>query len=130
LPVVPRDYTHQPRRVALVEDNAEVAAALVYALATVGHSVVASASYSDILHRLGAMPPDIVITDYRLAGGETGFDVIALLRLRFGSHLPALIITGDTDPAVIRRMSTQRISVQHKPLDLDRLRKKIAELTA
>jgi signal transduction histidine kinase len=130
LPVAPPEYAHRPRRIALVEDNAEVAAALVYALTTVGHSVVASASYSDILPRLGALRPDIVISDYRLAGGETGIDVVALFRLRFGSHLPALIITGDTDPAVIRRMAMQRISVQHKPLDLDRLRKKIAELTA
>lgn len=130
LPAVARDYTHQPRRIALIEDNAEVAAALVCALTTVGHTVMASPSYSEILHRLGAMRPDIVISDYRLAGGVTGFDVITLLRLRFGSHLPALIITGDTDPAVIRQMATQGISVQHKPLDLDSLREKIAELTA
>ncbi len=126
----PRSYADRPLRIALVEDNAEVAVAMAYALSSVGHSVVAAASRTELLERLADAEPDIIVSDYRLAGDEDGLAVIGALRSRFGATLPALIITGDTDPAVIRRMSEQRISVQHKPLNLEALRSRIAALTA
>ena len=85
-------------------------------------------SFSELLPLLDNVAPDIVISDYRLAGEETGFDVIDLLRAAFDEGLPAIIITGDTDPAVIRRMAEKGISVQHKPLDLKVLSERIAEL--
>lgn len=125
-----RSYVHRPLRIALIEDNAEVAAALSYALASVGHQVVAAASRPELLALLEGRAPDIIVSDYRLAGAEDGLAVISALRREFSTGLPALIITGDTDPAVIRRMSEQRISVQHKPLNLETLRQRIAALTA
>lgn len=79
---------------------------------------------------LGDVPPDVVISDYRLAENEDGYDVINRLRQRFGRDLPALIITGDTDPAIIRRMADDLISVMHKPLEMETLREKLAGLTA
>lgn len=130
VPAAPRFYAHRPLRIALVEDNAEVAMALSYALSAVGHHVVAASSRAELLLRLDGVAPDIAVSDYRLGGGEDGFDVISALRGAFGAELPALVITGDTDPAVIRRMTEQRISVQHKPLDLNALRTRIAALTA
>jgi hypothetical protein len=40
-----------------------------------------------------------------------------------------VLITGDTDPQVLRSMSRRGIAVQHKPLELDRLLNCLAELT-
>ncbi len=128
--VEPRRYTHRPLRIALVEDNDDVATALSYALTQIGHQVVAAASRAELLPRLDGAAPDIVISDYRLAGAEDGFAVIGALRAAFGDKLPAIIITGDTAPAVIRRMAEQGIRVQHKPFELDALRLRIADLTA
>jgi signal transduction histidine kinase/CheY-like chemotaxis protein len=122
-------YAHRPQRIALIEDNAEVATALSYALTAVGHEVVCAASVSEVLRLLAGTAPDIVVSDYRLTGDENGCDAIAVLREEFGRHLPALIITGDTDPAVIHSIVAAKISIQHKPLDLDALRSRIAELT-
>ena len=127
-PVVQDLHPHRPLRIALVDDNADVAAALDVALTSIGHQVVWALSFSELLPLLDNVAPDIVISDYRLAGEETGFDVIDLLRAAFDEGLPAIIITGDTDPAVIRRMAEKGISVQHKPLDLKVLSERIAEL--
>jgi two-component system, sensor histidine kinase len=127
-PAFRHTYTHRPLRIALVEDNVEVALALTHSLTGAGHEVVAAASRKELWPRLNGTAPDIVISDYRLAGSETGFDVIASLRTAFGSELPALLITGDTDPGVIRRMAAERIRVQHKPLDLEALLSRIADL--
>jgi PAS domain S-box-containing protein len=129
-PVVEAPYIHQPLKIALVEDNVDVAKAMVYALTDIGHQVITGASSAELLSRLEETPPDLLISDYRLSENENGFNVIAALRAHFAKKLPALIMTGDTDPEVIRRMAREQIVVLHKPLDLNVLRLKIAELTA
>jgi signal transduction histidine kinase/CheY-like chemotaxis protein len=123
-------FVHRPACIALAENTALVRDALVYSLEAVGHRVIAAASGSELIGRLGGRAPDLVISDYRLGEHETGFDVICTLKATFGEHLPGIIITGDTDPAIIRSMVDRGIVVYHKPLELGLLRASIAALTA
>lgn len=113
--------------VAVVDDNPAVLKALVRSMESAGHRVTGAASGKDLLARLAAHRPDIVICDYRLAGAETGFDVIAAARKKFGEGLPAVIITGDTDPELMRKMVEKGIIIQHKPVQLDDLQARIEE---
>ena len=46
--------------------------------------------------------PDALIVDYRLAEPMSGLQVIDTLRRRFGRQLPALIITGTPNLALLR----------------------------
>jgi DNA-binding NarL/FixJ family response regulator len=71
-----------------------------------------------------------VVSDFRLAGGQTGLDVIAAARAAFGPQLPALLITGDTDPNLMRGMSEHGIPIQHKPLAPDALLAAIEQVIA
>ena len=116
-------------RIALVEDNRLVREALVTALQESGHHVVSAASGDELLAALGHRPPDAIVSDYRLSKGLTGFDAIAALRARFGPALPAIIISGDTDPALLRRMTRHGIVVLHKPLDLEELQAYLDDMT-
>ncbi len=113
--------------VAVVDDNPVVLRALVRSMESAGHRVTGAASGNDLLCRLNARPPDIVMCDYRLAGAETGFDVIAAARRKFGEGLPAVIITGNTDPDLMHRMMDKGIVIQHKPVQLDDLQARIRE---
>lgn len=108
-------------RIALVEDHPLVRKALSESLRMVGYQLVAAASLSALLAELDGLVPDVVISDYRLAQGETGFDVITALRERFRTELPAILITGDTAPALLRSMTNRGINVLHKPIELDAL---------
>jgi len=108
-------------RVALVEDNTMVRQAFAHALKEAGHQVIAAASGAALLAQLDGVPPDILVSDYRLAQGETGFDMIAAARAAVKMELPAIMITGDTDPQLLRRMANQGIVVLHKPVDLETL---------
>lgn len=117
-------------RIAVVEDNSLVRDAMVHALQELGHQVVAAASGGALMAELGPWPPDIVVSDYRLAHGETGFDVITAVRKAMGADLPAIIITGDTDPKLIASMSGRGIAVLHKPLNAAELQACLEELTA
>lgn len=116
MPVVCRSL-----RVALVEDNTMVREAFAHALEAAGHQVIAAASGTALLARLDGVPPDILVSDYRLGLGETGFDVIAAARAEAKTDLPAILITGDTDPQLLRRMADQGIVVLHKPMALETL---------
>ena len=91
------------------------------ALEHAGHTVLAGTSGARMLEQLGEQAPDIVISDYRLAEGATGHAVVAAARARFGVTLPALILTGDTDPKLIGSLASQGIAVHFKPLPMDAL---------
>jgi len=119
----------RPLRIGLVEDNRMALDALVLALEDSGHEVIAARTGKALLETLDQGIPDIVISDYRLAAGETGFDAIAAARNVFGADLPAILITGDTEPAVVRIMADRGIALLYKPLKIDTLLVCIDEVT-
>jgi CheY-like chemotaxis protein len=82
-------------------------------------------------------PPalDLLITDYRLENGVTGGDVIravrAALRMAHPEHsfeLPAIIITGDTDPARLSQAQGVGATLLHKPIDTQVLYDELAKV--
>jgi len=119
----------RPLRIGLVEDHTEVQQALVMALENTGHEVLAATSSQALLLRLGKWAPDIVISNHRLDGHETGVHVIDAARHAYGAQLPAIILTGDTDPALIHSMAARGIAVHSKPLQMDRLQMAIMQAT-
>jgi CheY-like chemotaxis protein len=116
--------------IGVVENDPAVLEALTRSLESIGHQVVDAATGEQLLELLDGIPPDIVVSDYRLADGESGFDVIKRVRDTFDRNVPALVITGDTDSQVMRHMATQGIRVLHKPVELETLQDCMAELTA
>lgn len=116
-------------RIALVEDNPMVRQAMVAGLQGLGHQVLAAASKSALLAELDSQAPDIVLSDYRLLQGETGVEVITEMRSRFGVELPAILITGDTDPDLLSSMCGHDFVVLHKPVDLETLQAHLKDLT-
>lgn len=126
-PLVRRPNVFRPARIAIIENNSYVTAALACALSNVGHQVISASTPETIIPLLHDRRPDFVVADYRLTGHATGFNAITSLRAIYGKNLPAVIITGDTDPALIRRMARKQISVMHKPIDLDALLARIEE---
>jgi CheY-like chemotaxis protein len=67
-------------------------------------------------------PPDLIISDFRLSGGETGIDAIAQLRTAFTDTIPALLVSGDTGPEPLHDARTTGFLLLHKPVDPMKLR--------
>ncbi len=118
---------HRGVRIALVDDNPVVLHSLGLALRVAGNELIAASSGKDMLEKLGAHRPDILVSDHRLARGETGFDVIEAARAAFGDDLPAIILTGDTDPKLMRSMTGKGIAILHKPVEIDALLARMEE---
>lgn len=127
---VPESVLTKPQRrlrIALIEDNPMVLHSLTQSLAFVGYQVIAASDGNTVIKKLDGQAPDIVISDYRLEPPETGFEVIESLRNIFGATLPAMISTGDTNPALIRSMAGRGIVVHYKPLPIESLQTYINE---
>lgn len=73
-----------------------------------------------------ARPVDIVLSDYRLRDGHDGIEAIARVRAALDPELPAMLITGDTDPAIGARAADADLILLHKPVAPDSLLKAIA----
>jgi PAS domain S-box-containing protein len=114
--------------IALVDDNPMVLDATSFALNVMGHEVIVAESESSIFKNLGYQMPDIFISDYRLADNKTGLELVLKAREIFGEDLPVILITGDTDPKLIKLFTKHKIKVCYKPLKMDILNNLISEV--
>lgn len=79
-------------RILVVEDNADLAFAVVSTLETDGYEVSVASSGPDGLRRVGEFTPDLIILDLMLPGFD-GFRVLRTLR-DAGAEVPVLILTA------------------------------------
>ena len=84
-------------------------------------------SGGDVAEALAAVADDaravnLLICDYRLRDHVTGIDAIAQVRDALGESLPALIMTGDTDPGIASRAAQAELYVLVKPIRPGQLR--------
>jgi CheY-like chemotaxis protein len=118
--------------IVVVDDEELILDAAQSLLEHWGCSVITAASCSAAMLRLAGSPrpPDVVICDYRLRDQETGLVVVEAIRNEFNKDIPALLLTGETDPAQIRKIGASGIAVLHKPLREDELIDAICALRA
>ncbi|MDF0545121.1 response regulator [Sphingobium sp. H39-3-25] len=85
------------QRLAIVEDEAMIAMMIQEVLIEQGYEV---AWIADTLNGAGSMvaldPPDMVLCDIKLLGGDSGLDVAVMLRER---DIPCLFISGNCPSA-------------------------------
>ena len=72
--------------------------------------------------------PDILIADYLLADNKTGLDCIKAVRLALRNDIPALIITGSTDPKMLALIKACELHFLNKPVNLAQLRVAVTHL--
>ncbi len=120
------------RRILLVEDEEAMRMALKTYLRLDDHEVHLAGSLGELDRLLVPMttPPDIVISDYRLGKRDRGSDAIERIRAKFGSRVPAIVLTGDTSliPAYLGEQPMTRML--NKPVDVQLLTATMEELFA
>jgi PAS domain S-box-containing protein len=109
-------------RVLLVEDDASVRDATRMLLRVEGYRVTAVANLAEALQSVreeGA--PELLITDFHLAEGELGTQVIAALRAETGTQLKAVLVTGDTSAIVKELAADPQLRITSKPVNAEEL---------
>jgi two-component system, sensor histidine kinase len=115
-------------RILLVEDDESVRHATSMLLRVEGYRVTAAASLSQALRALPAETPELLITDYHLADGELGTQIIAAVREQVRPDLKAVLLTGDTSPLVKELRGDPHLKILSKPVDAEELLKLLQEL--
>jgi len=84
-------------------------------------------NYSQGKEAISDFQPDIIICDYRIQNNMNGVDVINHLRKACDRDIPALIITGDTDPSLLKLINNQGFDMLSKPIQPSVLHKEIGK---
>lgn len=110
--------------IVVIDDEAEIRAAMTMILAKWGHLVIAVGSGEEALATLADRPetPELIIADFRLRDGESGIDAVETLRAEYNTTIPAILITGDTAPDRLIEASAGGLPLLHKPVSSARLR--------
>lgn len=114
--------------VLIVEDEAMIAMMLQLELEQSGYTAIGAASTADGAVALQkSTQPDLILMDIRLADRSSGLD--AARRIRAESRVPIIFLTGyDTLERSAEVEALKPSVILPKPIDLEDLRGKIAEL--
>ena len=109
--------------VVLIEDEAAVLRGTRMTLMDGGCQVLAAESCAAALAEIASLDrwPDAILADYRLRGEETGIVAVERIRRVLGAPIPAVIITGDTDPRRISEAAAGGYALAHKPVSPETL---------
>ncbi len=115
--------------VLVVEDDALAREGLVALLASWGAQVRQAESIAGALAEVSLNGvPNLIISDYRLRDGDNGLDCIRQLRAMAGHAVPACLISGNTDVALIQDAKNQGLTLLHKPVRPAKLRSLVRRL--
>jgi signal transduction histidine kinase/CheY-like chemotaxis protein len=116
--------------VLVIDDEIAIRDAMAALLTGWGYEVITAGSGGEILARVvgGPSRPDLIICDYRLRVGETGIEVIDLLRSEYNAAIPAMLVTGDTAPDRLVEARASGMLLLHKPVPNGKLRAAVANL--
>jgi signal transduction histidine kinase/CheY-like chemotaxis protein len=134
-PLDTTDAPPLPRRVLLIDDEADIAHATVALLGGWGVALTAvdtEARADEALARATRTgePFEALICDFRLADGADGLLAAQRLRARHAPALPLLLITGETAPERLQRVRDAGVPVLYKPVDPVALRRALGALVA
>jgi signal transduction histidine kinase/CheY-like chemotaxis protein len=123
------DVSHG-KLVVIIDDDPLVLDGMHGLFRSWGCDVVIGGTESAVLNGLAVhdRPPDLIISDYHLANGRSGIEIIGQLCSAFGSPIPAFLISGDINPDRLHEARASGYHLQHKPVDPMMLRALFSQL--
>jgi signal transduction histidine kinase len=112
------------RMVVVIDDDLHILEAMRVLLEGWGCDLVLARNAQDALDGLArrGREPDVILADYSLEDGLTGVDAIEAVRKTHGASTPGIIITGETDRAVVDHVRAAGFTHLTKPIPPARLR--------
>ncbi|MGT2477590.1 ATP-binding response regulator [Paraburkholderia terrae] len=116
--------------IAVVDDEPEILDGMHTLLSQWGCDTVCTDTLEEATEGIiqYARRPDVFLVDYRLREGVSGISVVRGLQARFGSDIPAVLITGETAPESLREVRESGYQQIHKPLPPAKLYELLTDL--
>ena len=117
-------------RILVVDDDSMVLSGLLLTLESWGCAFVSASNMREVFAAVDVLegPPDAILTDLRLPGKVSGFDVIDRVRKLFKADIPAVVLTGETAPESLLEGQRRGCAFLHKPLHPGDLRRVLEEV--
>ncbi|MGR4868905.1 ATP-binding protein [Variovorax sp. LARHSF232] len=118
-------------RVLVIDDERTILEGLQVVIGSWGAQVMAAQTRAEALAFADSWdePPEVVLSDLLLQGGDNGLDVLAALERHprgIGAGTARLLVTGETKPDRLREVAQAGIMVLYKPVSPRALRQAIA----
>lgn len=125
-----RSRRSRPYLVVVIDDNPDALVGMSSLLEKWGCRTLSAAAATEAVIQLisADVEPDLIVSDYHLAGGTKGDQAIAEIQRELDRLAPAAIMTSDPDPALRKRLQARGFTVLDKPVNLAKLRALIARL--
>jgi len=102
--------------VLLFEDDSEVLEATTLLLNNWKCIVITACNQEEGLKAIKKQRPEFILSDYQLQNDENGMEAIIKVRDYFSSTIPAIIMTGNTQPQVLKTLAQHNLMVLNKPI--------------
>jgi signal transduction histidine kinase len=115
------------RLVVVIDDEVAIVDGMKLLLSGWGADVIGSTTGEDVVAAVHVREriPDLIIADYRLAGGTVGTGVIERLRRELDPEIPAILVTGSTGAERVSEADAKRYELLIKPVNPEVLREAI-----
>lgn len=110
----------------MLEDDEDVGSAIAASLSIAEFVTEWVSKCDDAIRSAIALKPDVLVFDVDV-GGESGVDAFLRLRETY-PDVPVVFVTGGSGEAAERALSLPRVSLLHKPFDLDELLRAITSV--
>jgi two-component system, sensor histidine kinase len=115
--------------VLVIDDEIQILEGMDTMLSNWGFDVLLADSIeSAIVQMKGNETPDFILSDYRLRNNTTGIEAMHKIREISDKEIPALLLSGDTDPEKSKESQTAGLKLLHKPVKPAQLRTAIHKI--
>jgi len=110
--------------VLIIDDETDVRESMAFLLESWGCLTICAASEQDAISKLKKATKGQVsamIVDYRLRENKTGLECATNIMKHLQLEIPTLLITGDTEGSVMKKLQQSTIPYMHKPINPQKL---------
>lgn len=122
----PKQKAPNNLEVLVVDDEAEIRLGMKKLLEGMYCRVTLADGTAQALDVARTNKPDVVLSDLRLRGTDSGIETVQALRMLY-PEMPAILISGDIAPERLREAEAAGIPLLHKPVSVDVLKHAIAK---
>lgn len=110
------------QHILIIDDDESILVGMKLTLEAWGCIVSTASNLEEAIDICTDTIPDVIIADFRLRDNINGIDVVQQLRMQLNSHIPALLVTGDTAPDRLQQAQQSDLILLHKPVQPAKLR--------
>lgn len=110
------------RRLLVLDNDLSILHSMAALLGQWGCEVLVASDEAAALAALNELPPELILADYHLDQGATGWNVAQALRVHFGVPIPVVMITADRSDQCRRQLQGVGVPVLNKPVKAGKLR--------